>query len=66
MADVTLTDVLRLIGRNQIVTAPNALSSIWRLVVGRDDDHVTSLFSFFILLGKYKSIMTVVRQIVLN
>jgi len=48
MVDVALTDVLRLIGRNKTVTAPNALSSIRRVIVGCDDGHVTSPFSFFL------------------
>ena len=63
MVDVALTDVLRLIGRNQTVTAPNALSSIRRVIVGRCLDHDTSLFLFLFLALKYKSIMTVVGQL---
>jgi hypothetical protein len=39
------------VGCNQAVMAPDALGSIWRVIVGRDERHYTSLLSIFCSLA---------------
>src|SRR6516162_4384510 len=51
MADVPFADVFRPVRCNQTVIASDARSSIWRVIVGRDNEHDTSLFGPRLFLG---------------